>query len=418
MHLLDFFTDPVLRAPTIGSMLMCLASSLVGVMAFLRKRSLMGETLSHAAYPGVIISILCAGLIFPFSERVLAVAILIGAFSTAFLGLKTLDYLERRLRVKQDAAMCFILSLFFGIGILIASHLQTTHALWYKQAQLFLYGQAATMTDIHVWIYAILALSIIGFIILLYRHLEAVNFDAPFSASIGVRFKLIENATFFLLVLAVVIGIRSVGVILMAGMLIAPASAARPLTNKLSFHFLIAGIVGTISGFLGNLLSVILPKGEYTLPTGPMILLTAASFCLLALLLAPQNGLLSRLIRIQRFKRICGMENTLKALWKRHPVSLSWRMRCHLRAKGWVIKGSLTPKGRTRAERIVRLHRLWEVYLVDYMGQGIEKVHRNAEELEHFITPQLEAELTELLQDPQQDPHHQPIPPRTPGGER
>src|SRR6185437_5784290 len=162
MHLLDFFSDPVLRAPTIGSMLMCLASSLVGVIVFLRKRSLIGETLSHAAYPGVVLSVLCAGTFFPDSEQALALFILLGAFSTAFFGLKTLDFLERRLKVKNDAAMSLILSLFLGFGVLIASRIQTTHTLWYKQVQIFLYGQAATMTDIHVVIYAILALLIIG----------------------------------------------------------------------------------------------------------------------------------------------------------------------------------------------------------------------------------------------------------------
>jgi manganese/zinc/iron transport system permease protein len=262
-----------------------------------------------------------------------------------------------------------------------------------------------------VAIYAILTLFIIGFITFSYRHLESVNFDPAFAASVGIRCSLIENATFFLLVLAIVIGIRSVGVALMAGMLIAPASTARPLTHKLSTHFFLAGIIGIISGFCGNVLSVWIPKGRYTLPTGPMVLLSAAFFCILSLLLAPQNGLLIRLFRIYRFGRTCRMENALKALWKSHKAPLSWKMRWLLASKGWFKKGALTLEGRKKAEKIVRLHRLWEVYLVDYMGQGVEKVHRSAEELEHFITPQLERELTELLQDPKQDPHHQPIPP-------
>jgi manganese/zinc/iron transport system permease protein len=412
MNLFDFFTDPVLRAPTIGSMLMCLSSSLVGVVVFLRKRSLVGEALSHAAYPGVVLSVLFTGLVWPYSEDLLAFTILAGAFATAFLGLKTIDLLERKFRVKNDSALTFVLSVFLGIGVLVASRIQISHALWYKQAQIFLYGQTATMTDIHILIYGGLSLLTACFIFCVYRHLEAVNFDRGFAQSIGIRCKTIDNATFFLLVLAIVIGIRSVGVALMAGMLIAPAAAARPFSSKLSHHFFTAGFFGLLSGFSGNVLSVVIPQGAYPLPTGPMILLSAATFCLLALLFAPQSGMASRYLRKLRFHTSCRMENGLKALWKDERAPLPFWVRLHLSLKGWTSRGKLTPKGKKWAEKIVRLHRLWEVYLVDYMGQRAEKVHRNAEELEHWMTPELEMELTELLQDPKQDPHHQPIPPR------
>lgn len=416
MNFLDFFTDPVLRAPTIGSMLMCFASSLVGVVVFLRKRSLVGEALSHAAYPGVVLSVLFTGLIFPYSEDILAFTVLAGAFITALCGLKVIDFLERKLKVKNDAALCFTLSFFFGIGVLVASRIQVTHALWYKQAQLFLYGQAATMTDIHIVIYGILSLFIVGFILVAYRHLEAVNFDREFAQTVGIRCKFIDNATFFLLVFAIVIGIRSVGVVLMAGMLIAPAAAARPLTSKLSHLFFASAFFGLLSGFCGNVLSVKIPNESYALPTGPMILLSATTFCIFTLLFAPQNGVVSRYLRALKFMTTCRMENSLKALWKGQKIKISLWLRLKLSLKGLVTNGKLTEKGQKWAERIVRLHRLWEVYLVDYMGQRAEKVHRNAEELEHLITAELEAQLTELLHDPKHDPHHQPIPPRSLNG--
>ena len=63
-----------------------------------------------------------------------------------------------------------------------------------------------------------------------------------------------------------------------------------------------------------------------------------------------------------------------------------------------------------RAARIIRLHRLWEVYLANYLGFKVDRVHRNAEEMEHIITPELEKELISLLEDPTHDPHSQPIP--------
>jgi manganese/zinc/iron transport system permease protein len=439
MHsILDYFTDPVLRAPTLGSMLMCLSSALVGVIVFLRKRSLLGEALSHAAYPGVVLSIVIASFFFPYSEEVIALCILAGAFVTSLIGLFTIDALERFFKTKSDAALCFVLSIFFGIGIVIASRVQMTHALWFKQIQVFLYGQAATMTDIHLITYGILALISIFLIFLLYHPLELINFDRAFARTIGLPVSFVDGLVFFLLSFAIVIGIRSVGVVLMSGMLIAPAVAARQCTHRLSILFLLAAIVGVASGFLGNYFSVeiplmMTPTGErpsFSLPTGPMILLVAAAFSMIALTFAPKRGIFSRFWRILKFRDQCLIENVLKTMWKKGEgaqISLKEMMASlqvsffrlyfilsRLRMQRWIEKIDssyrLKAEGHLRATRIIRFHRLWEVYLVDYLGQGVEKVHRSAEEMEHIITPDLEKELTELLRDPKEDPHHQPIP--------
>lgn len=221
----------------------------------------------------------------------------------------------------------------------------------------------------------------------------------------------------------------------MSGMLIAPAVTARQFTHRLSTLFLLSGFFGMTSALLGNYLSLQIPfwlkEEKFSLPTGPMILLSASFICFLALLFAPKNGMFSRFVRVARFRAECRRENLLKSFWKAgHYVELSfkevsrwqklpspvlWLLLMQMRWQGWLEKRnenrySLTVFGWNRAERIVRLHRLWEVYLVTYLGQGAEKVHRNAEEMEHIITPDLERELTDLLLDPHKDPHHQPIP--------
>lgn len=433
-----YFTDPVLQAPTLGSMLMCLSSALVGVIVFLRKRSLLGEALSHAAYPGVVCSVLFTAAFFPLSSETVAIAILIGAFISSLIGLWAIEKMERKFRVKSDAALCFVLAVFFGFGVLVASRVQFTHALWYKTVQVFLYGQVATMTTIHVALYGFLALLLSAVIIVLYRPIQMAIFDRDFSKTVGLPTLVIDTLLFFLLVLAIVIGIRSVGVVLMAGMLIAPAVAARQFSHQLWAVLILAALIGIFSGFMGNYLSVELPQWgmrqgwnwDFSLPTGPMILLSAALICLLSLLFAPRNGLVSRLWRIARFREQCWGENLLKTLWRRgenQSMSLKeiqkwqplpfWQLHLllgRLKRQGWVEKTPghavrLTKEGHVRATRIVRLHRLWEVYLVS-LGQGVEKVHRSAEEMEHILTPELEKELIELLGNPKRDPHAQPIP--------
>lgn len=415
---MNYFTDPVLRAPTIGSMLMCLAAGLVGVFAFLRKQSLLGEALSHAAYPGVMAGVLIAA-IFPGQEIIYY--ILIGALITALLGIFSINLLQTRYRLHSDAALCFVLSVFFGIGVTMASRLQFTHTTLYQQSLVYLYGQAATMTDRHIYLYATLALIIFLLILLFYKELKVICFDRQYASSLGMPVKAIEALFFTLIVVAIIVGIRSVGVVLMSAMLIAPAVAARQFTNRMSHLFLLSGFFALLSGFFGNYLSA-------GLPTGPMIVLVASAICLVALFLAPERGLLSRFIRIRRFRYRCLTENILKTFWHTGPMTEQQIASYHtisrpylflillrLRRAGWLVKQNgyqLTKEGSIWAAKIVRLHRLWEVYLVTYMGVGPERVHHNAEEMEHIITPEIEEKLTKLLHDPGFDPHHQPIPPR------
>lgn len=419
---LQYFSDPLYRDSLISSMLMCLTSSLVGVIVFVKRRSLIGEALSHAAYPGVVIIVIVTSYLFPNSDMLLSFAILTGAFLFSFIGLFVIEFLEKKLKVNSDTALCFTLAAFLGLGILIASRIQLTHALWYRKIQVFLFGQTATMTGEHVFIYAVLSLLIIVYIVLMFRQIESVNFDPQFSKTIGMKYRMVETSSFVLLILAIVIGMRSVGVILMSGMIIAPAVGARQLTNKFSSMFMIAGLIGLISGYGGNVLSVILPQifaspnSKYlSLPAGPMILLVAVFFSLFFLLFSPKRGLLSRLIRMMQFRMNCHVENVLKALWKKQSPSIPLWIRWKLLRTKLITKGDegtyiLTDLGNRRATHLVRLHRLWEVYLVDCLGIGEEKVHHSAEEMEHIITPELERKLTEILSNPTRDPHSQPIP--------
>lgn len=444
-NLLSFFTDPILRAPTIGCMLMCLGASLVGVIVFLRKQSLIGEVLSHAAYPGVILGTLFAGLFFiqTFEELKLALFALTGAFVTSLLGLWLINVLEDYYKVPSDAALCFVLSTFFGIGLTIASQIQFSFTGLYKQVLTYLYGQAATMTDSYIIIYGLLALAISFVVLLLYKEIQVITFDKHYAKSLGINIRWFNIFIYILVTLAVIIGIRSVGVVLMSAMLIAPAAAARQFTHRLSIMFLLAGFFGLLSGFLGVYFSVNItdhfminyPASRLIIPTGPMIVLVASSICIGALLFAPERGLMIRLVRIAAFRYRCIGENILKAIWRIDPESsldldqlvryqacskrylkfILWRL-CR---QGWLNKGEkgryfLTTEGKYKAARIVRLHRLWEVYLVEYLGIGVERVHKNAEEMEHILTPEVERELTQLLNNPKRDPHHQPIPP--PGG--
>lgn len=382
--------DPVLRGPLFGAMLMAISSSLMGVLTYVKKRSLIGEAISHAAYPGVVI-----GSLF------LDVFVIPGAFISALLGVGVIYLLEKRVKIPSDSALCMVLASSLGLGVTIASYLQVANPMAYRKSLTYLYGQAATMTDVHSVIYGILALLSVLFVVINYRCLQVGCFDPQYGVMLGLKTHLMEILTGILLTLSIVIGIRSVGVILMAGMLIAPVVAARQWTHHLPYLCLYSIGIGVFSAFTGTYFT----RG---LPTGPVILLIASLFAFASLF----KTLSLRYLRKIHFKWKCHLENGLKRVWKYGPVDLGMITSYRLVRLGYLTrrKGPLTPDGEKKGAHIVRLHRLWEVYLTTHLGTDSTKVHRSAEEMEHILTPELEHMLTELLNHPLKDPHEQPIP--------
>jgi len=293
MSILSYFTDALLRGPTVGSMLMCATASLIGAIVYVRKQSLVGEALSHATYPGLILGVLLySWLANENDDLLLSILIMIGAFFTALLGLYCVNILQRKLRISGDAALCFVLSSFFGIGITLASHVQFTHSMLYRKAQAYLYGQAATMSDIHIILYGSLLSIVLVAILVLYKEILTITFNRDYAKSVGMPVRKIDTLLFLLTTLAIVVGIRSVGVVLVSSMLIAPPIAARQLTHRFSTFLILSLLIGLLSGFLGNYLSTELSqrfsaqelKTRFIFPTGPSIVLSAAFLCVFSLL--------------------------------------------------------------------------------------------------------------------------------------
>jgi manganese/zinc/iron transport system permease protein len=411
--MIDFFTDPILRGPTWGTFFMCIASSLMGVILLLKKRSLLGETLSHAAYPGIIAGVSLFALLFPSSKDFAIFGMLAGAFITSYLGFKAIEWMEKKGNVRTDAALCFILALFFGAGTVAASAMQHTLPSWKTQVGALMFGQAATLSDFHIALYAILTGAVVLFLFLSFRPLQAALFDADYATTSGLPVRFIEKASFWLLLFALILGVKSVGIVLISGMTIAPAIAARQFTDRLQTLFFLSALFGGLSGLIGNIVSTLSP---IALPTGPSIILAGASIALLSLLFAPKRGLVFRMQRILAFRFRCVTENVLKAMWKKESFPHSSFSLWFLKQGGWIIRDkqqyALTSDGQRRAAAIVRAHRLWELYLASELGYAFEKVHMNAEEMEHILTPEMEERLTRLLSDPKVDPHLQPIPER------
>ncbi|MDM5208143.1 metal ABC transporter permease [Cytobacillus kochii] len=270
----------------IGTLLLGLASGILGSFALLRKQSLIGDAVAHAALPGICIGFMLTG------ERSLII-LLIGATVTGLIAAYCIQYIASASILKEDTAICLILSTFFGVGIVLLTKVQQMPSGNKSGLDSFIFGQAAGMVSSDVKLMAGAAALLLMVTIIFFKEFKLITFDAEFAKGLGLPVSALNFLFMTLLVAVVVIGIQAVGVILMAALLITPAISARYWTNSLSKLVIISGIFGAISGVIGTLISS-LDRG---IPTGPFIVVTATIIFFISILFAPARGIITLKIK-------------------------------------------------------------------------------------------------------------------------
>lgn len=426
--MLDFFSlaDPNVRYVVWGMVLLGASSGVVGCFTFLRKRALLGDAVAHSVLPGVCLAFMLSGTKHP-------LVLLTGAVLTGWLSLLVIDWITKYSRIKTDAAIGLTLSVFFGVGILLLTMIQQSGNAAQSGLDKFLFGKAAAMVGADLWVFGGLSVVLIGVVVLFFKEFTLIAFDIHFAESIGLSVRFAEIALASITVLAVAVGIQAVGVVLMAAMLITPAAAARYWTNQLPKMVFLAAVFGAVSGILGAYISY---QGT-AMPTGPWIVVVLSVMALLSMLVAPKRGVLARQWGLRKNRVKILKENVLKIFYHLGEVENSffaWRNTEDLQARRrmternlkrgiqrLVDKGllevspiggrwKLTGQGKLLAQRVVRLHRLWELYLSRYLHLAEDHVHQDAEAIEHIITPEIEVQLERELDFPEKDPHDKEIP--------
>ena len=265
----------------LGTALLGLASGIAGTFAVLRKESLIGDGLSHAALPGVVIAFLLTGIK---DIEVLIAGAALSSIAAAWLITITVE----NSKIKFDGALATILSAFFGLGMVLLTYLQSLNNAGQAGLSKFIFGQAATILARDVYITSAAALIIIVLTALFWKELKLISFDVEYAKTlqIPVTFTLILYRA--LLIMTIIIGIQSVGAILISSLLIAPAVGARQWTNKLGTMCILAGFFGMVSAIGGTIWSTSVQK----LPTGPAIIVILSGIVLLSLIFAPNRGIL------------------------------------------------------------------------------------------------------------------------------
>ena len=283
----------------LGTALLGLASGIAGTFAVLRKESLIGDGLSHAALPGVVIAFLLTGIK---DIEVLIIGAALSSITAAWLITITVE----NSKIKFDGALATILSAFFGLGMVLLTYLQSLNNAGQAGLSKFIFGQAATILARDVYITSAAALIIIVLTALFWKELKLISFDVEYAKTlqIPVTFTLILYRS--LLIMTIIIGIQSVGAILISSLLIAPAVGARQWTNKLGTMCILAGLFGMVSAIGGTIWSTTVQK----LPTGPAIIVILSVIVLLSLIFAPNRGILWQYRRNKQSKQALLSETT------------------------------------------------------------------------------------------------------------
>jgi manganese/zinc/iron transport system permease protein len=281
----------------IGATMLGAAAGAVGSYLVLRKRSLVSDAMAHATLPGVglaFIAMVAVGM----DGRWLP-GLLIGSAVSAGLGLLLVDWLVRRTRLAEDAAIGAVLSVFFGAGVVVLTLVQSLDSGRQAGLEGFLLGSTAGMLRSDAVTIAMGGGVAVGLLLLLRRPFTMVAFDPGFARAAGIDVRRTDLALMGLAMLVTVIGLKIVGLVLIVALLIIPAVAARFWTDRSGVMAAIGAGIGGVSGWVGTALSASAPD----LPTGPIIVLVSAGLFTLSLVAAPGRGVLSGVLNRLRFRR-------------------------------------------------------------------------------------------------------------------
>ncbi|MFP4431173.1 MAG: iron chelate uptake ABC transporter family permease subunit [Spirochaetota bacterium] len=366
-----------LRVVTLGGSLLGLVSGVLGSFAVLRRQSLLGDALSHAALPGVAAAFLLAGRSLP--------ALLLGAGVASWLGLLFVRLLTRRTRIKEDAAMGIVLAVWFAAGIAGLTYIQGRPDASQAGLDTFIFGQAAAVGRSDILLIALVGAAAFLVVGVFWKEFKLVTFDPEFAGANGFRVDWLTGVLIFLLVVAVVLGLQMAGVVLMVGLLIAPGVAARQWTDRLEQMIVLAGLFGAFAGGTGAVISAV----DRDIPTGPTIIVVSFLLVALSIAAAPGRGVVWSLLRRRRDRKRFAARNVMRDLYHYAydhgdaegavPDSFISGLRGHRGTKGLRtllssglarkteegdtgVRWRLTEKGAQVAAVDARNQRLWDLY--------------------------------------------------------
>jgi manganese/zinc/iron transport system permease protein len=405
------------RVVAAGVALLGAACGVVGAFMILRRKALFGDAISHATLPGVALAFLMASALgIPGKQYPILLA---GAVCTALLGMGVIAIIRRFTRLPEDAALGIVLSVFFGAGVVLLGVIQQMEGASAAGLESFIYGKTASMLAEDGRRIAICAAVLAALCALLFKEFRLLCFDPDFARAQGWPVRGLDAAMLGMAVAATVIGLQAAGLLLVVALMIVPPAAARFWTDDLRAMALTAAAIGAGAGVLGALWSAMEPDW----PAGAVIVLVAAAAFALSFLFGRSRGVVYRLAAHARLERRVDRLHLLRAFYEasereRDEAALS---ASDLARSGFVPprrlaralrrlaregalerlpdkRWRLTSAGRALAARVVRNHRLWEMYLIRHAAIAPTHADRDADMIEHVLGREMVAELERDLE--------------------
>ena len=403
------------RVVLAGACLFGAAAGLAGTFLLLRKRSLLGDTLGHATLPGITLAFLLAET-FGISPRSF-LWLAIGATISGVAGMGAVLLIRKASRLKDDAALAIVLSVFFGAGIAMLSAIQQLPGGQAAGLERLIYGNPASMTSADAWFVLLASLLVAAICGCLFKEFTLLCFDESYALTTGWPVRPLDALLMGLVVLVTIVGLQTVGILLVVALLVIPPAAARFWSDDLRAMALVAAGTGAMSSLAGVVASAVLPG----LPTGALIVLSAALFFGVSLLVGKKRGLIIRHLLEREAARRLRREHVLRAIfecaeegnqvvtldqmlakrpWKKQELASEISL---LTDEGLLTTDpsgasfQLNGRGDSEARRLVRNHRLWEIYLLNHADVAPARVDRDADLIEHVLDQRLVDELEDLL---------------------
>ena len=416
--MIEYLNYEFIQRAFLASLLVGITCGILSVFVTLRKMALIGDALSHAVLPGVVISY----YFFGYNHLALFLGAVIAGLITSFL----ITFIQRNSLIKDDSSVGIVFTAMFSIGIIGISWLSKKEGVHLDMKD-FLFGNVLGVNNQDLWLNGIIGLFVVISIIAFFKYFFVSTFDPTIADTMGISTTLIHYFLMFLLSLTIISSLQSVGVILVVSMLIFPASTAYLLTNKLSVMVVLSAIIGALSAIVGMLLAIVTNSTP-----GPLICIAGTFLFILALFLAPEKGILKKYIHDLVKKLNVKIEDISKFLlvkqsnnsqgvtfWEiKEKLNLSY-LELLLLLKWLEIKKMikkelnmyfLTKRAEKKAMRILRSHRLWETFMSKKLNVPENRLHESAEKMEHITEEQFWDTIAADLGNPETDPHGSPIP--------
>lgn len=407
--------------------LVAVSCALCGCFLILRRMALLGDAISHAVLPGIVIAFLVSG-----SRS--SVPMMIGAAAFGLLTAGAVQWLQRTGRIPSDAAIGVTFTSLFAFGVVLVSlfaghvDLDQECVLYGEIAYVpldmlrrgdYLLGPRAFWQMLVVFVICATAIRVA------WKELKLTSFDPEMAAAVGINVALVHYGLMALVSVVTVGSFELVGAILVVAMLVVPAATAYLLTDDLAKMFGLAALIGVLSTIGGYALALALDAS----PAGAMSVVAGALFAL-ALVFSPLHGVVPRRVEQRRLSNRIGREDALQMLWRRgelgqtlDAVGLAALTRGEIGGARATLRAlvrngsaqqsdenhSLTESGKQSAQELMHRHRVYESYLGE-LGYPQDHLHDAADRTEHFISPDAVRRIDELAGNPTVDPQGKTIP--------